>query len=69
MGFIKTIKSAMEKNLLHYWKCNGTYSIALLRILKFYLISCDHKEPIKRPEFNEKLYDTIYIPFCRALLS
>ena len=63
MGFIKTIKSAMEK-LLHPWECNETYSIALSRNGKFYLISCDHKQPIKRPEFNE-VYNIKWIPYNR----
>ena len=32
---------------------NGTFSIALLENGTFYLISRDHNQPIKRPEFNE----------------
>ena len=58
MGFIKTIKSAMEKTIA-LLECNGTYSIALLQNGTFYLISCDHNQPIKRPEFNEVLYKVL----------
>ena len=38
-------------------------TIALLGLLEngtFYLISRDHNQPIKRPEFNEVLYKCIY---------
>ena len=34
----------------------GTYSIALLGNGIFYSISRDHKQPIKRSEFNKVLY-------------
>ena len=34
-----------------------TFSIALLENGTFYLISHDHNQPIKRPEFNEVLYN------------
>jgi hypothetical protein len=34
---------------------NGTYSIALLKNGIFYSISRDHKQPIKRSEFNKVL--------------
>ena len=34
-------------------ECNGTYSIALLGNGIFYSISRDHKQPIKRSEFNK----------------
>ena len=37
--------------------CNGKFSIALLENSTFYLISRDHNQPIKRPEFNEVLCD------------
>ena len=37
-------------------ECNGTFSIALLENGTFYLLSRDHNQPIKRPEFNEVLY-------------
>ena len=37
------------------------FSIALLKNGTFYLISCDHNQQIKRPEFNEVLYYLIYI--------
>jgi hypothetical protein len=37
-------------------ECNGTYSIALLGNGIFYSISRDHKQPIKRSEFNKVLY-------------
>ena len=69
MGFIKTIKSAMEKKLLHSWECSGTYSIALLQNGTFYLISPDHKQPIKPPKFNELLYNKFYTgyPACDVI--
>ena len=38
-------------------ECNGTYSIALLGNGIFYSISRDHKQPIKRSEFNNVLYN------------
>jgi hypothetical protein len=41
---------------LHSQECNGTYSIALLGNGIFYSISRDHKQPIKRSEFNKVLY-------------
>ena len=37
-------------------ECNGTRSIALLGNGIFYSISRDHKQPIKRLEFNKVLY-------------
>jgi hypothetical protein len=40
----------------HWQRGNGTYSIALLGNLIFYSISRDHKQPIKRSEFNKVLY-------------
>ena len=33
------------------------FSIALLENGTFYLISHEHNQPIKRPEFNEVLYN------------
>ena len=45
---------------LHSQECNGTYSIALLGNGIFYSISRDHKQPIKRSEFNKVLYNTLY---------
>jgi hypothetical protein len=42
-------------------ECNGTRSIALLGNGIFYSISRDHKQPIKRLEFNKVLYKYIYI--------
>jgi hypothetical protein len=45
---------------LHSQECNGTYSIALLGNGVFYSISHDHKQPIKRSEFNKVLYKIIY---------
>ena len=44
---------------LHSQECNGTYSIALLGNGIFYSISRDHKQPIKRSEFNKVLYKII----------
>ena len=41
-------------------ECNGTYSIALLGNGIFYSISRDHKQPIKRSEFNKVLYKTLF---------
>ena len=38
-------------------ECNGTRSIALLGNGIFYSISRDHKQPIKRLEFNKVLYN------------
>jgi hypothetical protein len=42
---------------LHSRECNGTRSIALLGNGTFYSISRDHKQPIKRLEFNKVLYN------------
>jgi ribosomal protein L33 len=43
---------------LHSQECNGTYySIALLGNGIFYSISRDHKQPIKRSEFNKVSYN------------
>ena len=42
-------------------ECNGTFSTALLENRTFYLISRDHNQPIKRPEFNEVLYKKDYV--------
>ena len=42
-------------------ECNGTYSIALLGNGIFYSISRDHKQPIKRSEFNKVLYNKAYL--------
>jgi hypothetical protein len=39
-------------------ECNGTRSIALLGNGIFYSISRDHKQPIKRLEFNKVLYNS-----------
>jgi hypothetical protein len=39
-------------------RSNGTRSIALLGNGIFYSISRDHKQPIKRLEFNKVLYNT-----------
>ena len=36
-------------------------SIALMENGTFYLISRDHNQPIKRPEFNEVLYKIQYL--------
>jgi hypothetical protein len=44
---------------LHSQECNGTYSIALLGNGIFYSISRDHKQPIKRSEFNKVLYNVV----------
>jgi hypothetical protein len=41
-------------------ECNGTRSIALLGNGIFYSISRDHKQPIKRSEFN-KVYIISFI--------
>ena len=49
------------KKLLQSEECNGTISIALLENGTFYLISCNQNQPIKRPEFNEVLYDINYL--------
>ena len=42
----------MERIPLHSYQ-NGT----------FYLKSCDRKQPIKRPQFNEVLHNILYIMF------
>ena len=36
-------------------ECNGAFSIAVVRNGTFYLISRDHSQPIKRPEFDLSL--------------
>jgi hypothetical protein len=46
---------------LHSQECNGTYSIALLGNGTFYSKSRDHKQPIKRSEFNKVLYNTVCV--------
>ena len=43
----------------------GTCSFALLGNGIFYSISRDHKQPIKRSEFNKVLYNTEYNPSSR----
>ena len=42
---------------------SGTFSIALLENGTFYLISGDHNQPIKQPEFNKVLYNQKYQNF------
>ena len=53
---------------LHSQECNGTYSIALLGNGIFYSISRDHKQPIKRSEFNKVLYNMLYYMLYYILL-
>jgi hypothetical protein len=63
MGFIENTKSAIVLYVLFHCtrsECNGTYSIPLLGNGIFYSISRDHKQPIKRSEFNKVLYNTQY---------
>jgi hypothetical protein len=65
MRFIENTKSAIVLYVLFHCtrtECNGTYSIALLGNGIFYLISRDHKQPIKRSEFNKVLYNIK--PYC-----
>jgi hypothetical protein len=45
---------------LHSQECNGMYSIALLGNGVFCSISRDHKQPIKRSEFNKVLNKMLY---------
>jgi hypothetical protein len=64
MRFIENTKSAIVLYvLLHCTRgeCNGTRSIALLGNGIFYSISRDHKQPIKRLEFNKVLYKGTYM--------
>jgi hypothetical protein len=59
MRFIENTKSAIVLYVLFHCtrgECNGTRSIALLGNGIFYSISRDHKQPIKRLEFNKVLY-------------
>ena len=61
MRFIENTKSAIVLYVLFHCtrrECNGTCSIALLENGIFYSISRDHKQPIKRSEFNKVLYKT-----------
>ena len=63
MRFIENTKSAIVLYVLFHCtrgECNGTRSIALLGNVIFYSISRDHKQPIKRLEFNKVLYNTKY---------
>ena len=43
---------------MNVYECNG--KSALLENGTFYLISRDDNQPIKRPEFNEVLYNNQY---------
>ena len=67
MRFIENTKSAIVLYVLFHCtlgECNGTCSIALLGNGIFYSISRDHKQLIKRLEFNKVLYNihyTLYI--------
>ena len=49
-------------------ECNGTRTIALLGNGIFYSISRDHKQPIKRLEFNKVLYNNQYLTLLSFLL-
>jgi hypothetical protein len=63
MRFIENTKSAIVLYVLFHCtrgECNGTRSIALLGNGIFYSISRDHKQPIKRLEFNKVLYKHLY---------
>jgi hypothetical protein len=60
MRFIENINEIKRIVQLHWQECNGTYSIALLGNGIFYSISRDHKQPIKRSDFNKVLYNGIY---------
>jgi ribosomal protein L33 len=51
---------------LHSQECNGTYSIALLGNGIFYSISRDHKQTIKRSEFNKVLYNHIIVWYYKV---
>ena len=60
MRFIENTKSAIVLYVLFHCtrgECNGTRSIALLGNRIFYSISRDHKQPIKRLDFNKVLYN------------
>ena len=50
-------------------ECNGTYSIALLGNGIFYSISRDHKQPIKRSEFNKQNSHQLSSKFERSNTS
>jgi hypothetical protein len=55
MRFIENTKNTNTRG-----ECNGTRSIALLGNGIFYSISRDHKQPIKRLEFNKVLYNNFW---------
>ena len=51
----------MEKTIALLGMEWNVFFIALLKNGTFYLISRDHNQPIKRPEFNEVLHNTLWL--------